>query len=55
MEISYDQFIRTTDEDHEKRIEEIFVKLYEKGRYLPWSYEVTTVIPCESFGLTHGA
>ena len=49
MEISYDQFIRTTDEDHEKQIEEIFVKLYEKGDIYLGSYEGNYCIPCESF------
>lgn len=49
MEISYDQFIRTTDEDHEKQIEAIFTKLYEKGDIYLGSYEGNYCIPCESF------
>lgn len=49
MEISYDQFIRTTDEDHEKQIEEIFTKLYEKGDIYLGSYEGNYCVPCESF------
>ena len=34
MDTSYDKFIRTTDEDHEKQVKKIFKKLYDKGRYL---------------------
>lgn len=49
MEISYDYFIRTTDEDHVKQIEEIFTKLYEKGDIYLGSYEGNYCIPCESF------
>lgn len=49
MEISYDQFIRTTDEDHEKQIESIFTKLYEKGDIYLGSYEGNYCVPCESF------
>ena len=49
MEISYDQFIRTTDVDHEKQIESIFTKLYEKGDIYLGSYEGNYCIPCESF------
>jgi len=49
MEISYDQFIRTTDEDHEKRIQAIFMKLYEKGDIYKGEYEGLYCTPCESF------
>jgi len=49
MEISYDQFIRTTDEDHEKRIQVIFMKLYEKGDIYKGEYEGLYCTPCESF------
>ena len=34
MNTSYDKFIRTTDEDHEKQVQKIFKKLYDQGRYL---------------------
>ncbi|MGB5824724.1 MAG: methionine--tRNA ligase [Proteocatella sp.] len=49
MEISYDGFIRTTDEDHEKQVAEIFTKLYEKGDIYLGSYEGNYCIPCEAF------
>lgn len=49
MEISYDSFIRTTDEDHEKQVAEIFTKLYEKGDIYLGSYEGNYCIPCEAF------
>ena len=34
MNTSYDKFIRTTDEDHEKQVQKIFKKMYDQGRYL---------------------
>lgn len=49
MEISYDQFIRTTDADHEKQVAEIFTKLYENGDIYLGSYEGNYCIPCEAF------
>lgn len=49
MEISYDQFIRTTDEDHERRVQAIFTKLYEKGDIYKGEYEGLYCTPCESF------
>jgi len=49
MEISYDSFIRTTDEDHERQVAEIFTKLYEKGDIYLGSYEGNYCIPCEAF------
>jgi methionyl-tRNA synthetase len=49
MEISYDQFIRTTDEEHEKNIQGIFMKLYEKGDIYKGEYEGLYCTPCESF------
>lgn len=49
MEISYDIFIRTTDEDHEKSVQDIFVKLYEKGDIYKGEYEGLYCTPCESF------
>lgn len=49
MEISYDQFIRTTDEDHERRVQAIFTKLKEKGDIYKGEYEGLYCTPCESF------
>jgi methionyl-tRNA synthetase len=49
MEISYDIFIRTTDEYHERRIQQIFQKLYEKGDIYKSHYEGWYCTPCESF------
>lgn len=47
--VSYDKFIRTTDEYHEKQIQKIFKKLYEKGDIYKGSYEGWYCTPCESF------
>ena len=47
--ISYDKFIRTTDEDHVKCVQKIFKKLYEKGDIYKGSYEGNYCTPCESF------
>ena len=49
MNTSYDKFIRTTDPDHEKQIQKIFRKLYEKGDIYKGSYEGLYCTPCESF------
>lgn len=49
MNIDYDQFIRTTDPEHEKTIQKIFKKLYEKGDIYKSSYEGLYCTPCESF------
>ncbi|MDF2905093.1 MAG: metG [Herbinix sp.] len=49
MNCSYDKFIRTTDEDHEKQIQKIFRKLYEKGDIYKGHYEGMYCTPCESF------
>lgn len=49
MNTSYDKFIRTTDEDHEKQIQKIFKKLYEKGDIYKSHYEGMYCTPCESF------
>ncbi|SER90114.1 methionine--tRNA ligase [Lachnobacterium bovis] len=46
---SYDNFIRTTDEDHEKCVKKIFKKLYDKGDIYKSSYEGLYCTPCESF------
>ncbi len=47
--VSYDKFIRTTDADHEKQVQKIFNKLYEKGDIYKGSYEGWYCTPCESF------
>lgn len=49
MNCSYDKFIRTTDADHEKQIQKIFRKLYEKGDIYKSHYEGMYCTPCESF------
>lgn len=49
MDISYDQFIRTTDESHKKSVQYIFDKLYEKGDIYKSEYEGLYCTPCESF------
>lgn len=49
MNISYDGFIRTTDEQHEKVVQKIFSKLYENGDIYKGSYEGLYCTPCESF------
>ncbi len=49
MNTSYDKFIRTTDDYHEKQVQKIFKKLYEKGDIYKGSYEGLYCTPCESF------
>ena len=49
MEISYDDFIRTTDERHTKIVQKIFKKLFDKGDIYLGEYEGHYCIPCESF------
>ena len=49
MNTSYDKFIRTTDEDHEKQVQKIFRKLYDKGDIYKGYYEGMYCTPCESF------
>ena len=49
MNTSYDHFIRTTDEDHEKQVQKIFKKLYEQGDIYKGHYEGMYCTPCESF------
>ena len=49
MNTSYDKFIRTTDPDHEKQIQKIFKKLYDKGDIYKGSYDGLYCTPCESF------
>ena len=52
MNTSYDKFIRTTDEYHEKQVQKIFKKLYEKGDIYKGHYEGLYCTPCESFWTT---
>ena len=47
--VSYDKFIRTTDDYHEKTVQRIFKKLYEQGDIYKGSYEGWYCTPCESF------
>ena len=49
MNTSYDKFIRTTDADHEKQVQKIFRKLYDKGDIYKGHYEGMYCAPCESF------
>ena len=49
MNTSYDKFIRTTDEDHEKQVKKIFKKLYDQGDIYKGAYEGLYCTPCESF------
>lgn len=49
MDTSYDYFIRTTDEVHEKQVQKIFKRLYDKGDIYKGSYEGLYCTPCESF------
>ena len=49
MNTSYDKFIRTTDDYHEKQVQKIFRKLYEQGDIYKGSYEGLYCTPCESF------
>lgn len=49
MEISYDQFIRTTDEDHKRQVTQIFEKLYNNGDIYLGAYEGNYCVECEAF------
>ncbi|MCF0121700.1 MAG: methionine--tRNA ligase [Lachnospiraceae bacterium] len=49
MNISYDKFIRTTDKDHENRVQKIFRKLYDQGDIYKSYYKGMYCTPCESF------
>ena len=49
---SYDKFIRTTDEYHEKQVQKIFKKLYDQGDIYKGEYEGMYCTPCESFFTT---
>ena len=49
MNTSYDNFVRTTDADHEAQVQIIFKKLYDKGDIYKGAYEGLYCTPCESF------
>ncbi len=49
MDVTYDRFIRTTDEDHVAVLGKIFRKLYEQGDIYKGAYEGKYCVPCESF------
>ena len=49
LNTSYDKFIRTTDDYHEKQVQKIFRKLYEQGDIYKGAYEGMYCTPCESF------
>lgn len=49
MNSSYDSFVRTTDEDHERQVTKIFKKLYDQGDIYKGAYEGMYCTPCESF------
>jgi len=49
MNVSYDQFIRTTDDEHKEVVKKIFKKLYEQGDIYKGAYEGAYCKPCESF------
>lgn len=49
LNTSYDKFIRTTDPEHEKQIQKIFKKMYDKGDIYKGAYEGMYCTPCESF------
>jgi len=49
MNTSYDKFIRTTDEEHERQVQKIFRKLYDQGDIYKGYYEGMYCTPCESF------
>ena len=49
MNVTYDRFIRTTDEDHQKAVQKIFKKLYDQGDIYKGEYVGKYCVPCESF------
>ena len=49
LNVSYDYFIRTTDENHVKAVQKIFTKLYEQGDIYKGTYKGLYCVPCESF------
>ncbi|PHV70862.1 methionine--tRNA ligase [Sporanaerobium hydrogeniformans] len=53
MDISYDKFIRTTDQEHKETVQKIFKKLYDQGDIYKSEYEGLYCTPCESFFTEH--
>ena len=53
MDISYDKFIRTTDEEHKETVQKIFKALYDKGDIYKSEYEGMYCTPCETFFTEH--
>lgn len=53
MDITYDQFIRTTDNHHKEAVQKIFKKLYDKGDIYKSTYEGLYCTPCETFFTKH--
>ena len=49
MNTTYDKFVRTTDKEHERKVQRIFEKLYEQGDIYKGAYEGMYCTPCESF------
>ncbi len=49
MNTSYDRFVRTTDPDHERKIQDMFQRLYDQGDIYKSKYEGWYCTPCESF------
>ena len=49
MNTSYDKFVRTTDKNHERVVQDIFKKMYEKGDIYKGEYKGLYCTPCESF------
>ncbi|MEK6264964.1 MAG: class I tRNA ligase family protein, partial [Clostridium sp.] len=49
MDISYDKFIRTTDDHHKKAVQKLFKQLYDQGDIYKGAYEGWYCTPCESF------
>ncbi len=49
LNVSYDKFIRTTDDYHEKQVQKIFKRLYDQGDIYKGAYEGMYCTPCESF------
>ena len=49
VDVTYDRFIRTTDDDHVEAVKKIFTKLYEQGDIYKGEYEGKYCVPCESF------
>ncbi len=49
MNTSYDKFVRTTDKEHERKVQDIFKKMYEQGDIYKGEYKGLYCVPCESF------